>query len=74
MSEKRKKQTSGLEWKPKIKVEKVTIDNPFYSKAHQGIEANPVKIQAQMNIRESAVVTLAARKQINDVFRKIGCR
>ncbi|MBA5802155.1 hypothetical protein [Rhizobium changzhiense] len=66
MSEKRKKQTSGLEWQPKIKVEKVTVDNPFYSKAHQGIETNPVKIQAQMNIRESAIVTLAARKQINE--------
>ncbi|MBY3369355.1 hypothetical protein [Rhizobium laguerreae] len=66
MSEKRKKQTSGPEWQPKIKVEKVTVDNPFYSKAHQGIEANPLKIQAQMNIRESAIVTLAARKQINE--------
>ncbi|MGO6697605.1 hypothetical protein ACCS54_35875 [Rhizobium johnstonii] len=40
--------------------------HPFYSKAHQGIEASPVKIQAQMNIRESAIVTLAARKRIND--------
>ncbi|NEJ10329.1 hypothetical protein GR238_33720 [Rhizobium leguminosarum] len=66
MSEKRKKQKSGLEWQPKIKVEKVTIDNPFYSKAHQGVGANPVKIQVQMNIRESAIVTLAARKQINE--------
>ncbi|MBY3361254.1 hypothetical protein HFN97_26130 [Rhizobium laguerreae] len=66
MTAKRKKPTGELEWQPKIKVEKVTIDNPFYSKAHQGIEANPVKIQAQMNIRESAIVTLAARKQINE--------
>ncbi|WP_342587421.1 hypothetical protein [Rhizobium bangladeshense] len=55
-----------LAWQSKIKVETVTVDNPFYSRAHQGAGANPVKIKAQINIRESAIVTLAARKQINE--------
>ncbi|NDK52943.1 hypothetical protein GYH37_27145, partial [Rhizobium laguerreae] len=66
MTAKQKKPTGQLGWQPKIKLEKVTVDNPFYSKAHQGVDANPVKIQAQLNIRESAIVTLAARKQINE--------
>lgn len=61
-----KRPNGGMVWQPKIKVKTVTVDNPFYSKAHQGAGANPVKIKAQMNIRESAIVTLAARKQINE--------
>jgi hypothetical protein len=53
-------------WKPKEKLETAFVDNPYYSKVHDGETANPVKIKAKINIRESAIATLAARKHIND--------
>lgn len=61
----KKKPKNTLEWKPKEKVEKVYVDNPFYSRAHDGEGSNPIKIQAQVNIKESAIATLAARKHID---------
>lgn len=60
---KRKKVTV---WQPKEKMETVYVDNPFYSKAHDGDSSNPVKIKAQINIKESAIVTLKSRKHIDE--------
>lgn len=53
-------------WQPKEKMETVYVDNPLYSKAHEGASGNPVKIKAQLNIKESAIVTLAVRKHIDE--------
>jgi len=66
MAEKRKKKSDGLTWTPKAKLNKVYVDNPYYSRSHDGVGANPVKIEAQINIRESAIITLASRKHINE--------
>ncbi|MGQ3215772.1 hypothetical protein [Shinella sp.] len=63
--EKRKKKVV-LAWKPKQQLDKVYVDNPYYSKANDGESANPVKIRAERNIKESAIVTLAARKHIDE--------
>lgn len=60
---KRKKVTV---WQPKERLETVYVDNPLYSKAHEGASGNPVKIKAQINIKESAIVTLASRKHIDE--------
>jgi hypothetical protein len=53
-------------WQSKERLESVYVDNPYYSKAHDGEGANPIKIKASLNIRESAIVTLAARKHIDE--------
>lgn len=55
-----------LVWRPKTKLADVYVDNPYHSKAHDGEDTNPVKIKAQVNIKESAIATLAARKHINE--------
>ncbi len=60
---KKKKKIEG--WQEKAKLQAVYVDNPYYSSAHDGEGANPVKIKAVVNIRESAITTLAARKHID---------
>lgn len=62
----KKKKAAVTTWKPKEQVATVFVDNPFYSRAHDGEDANPIKIKAQINIRESAIATLAARKHIDE--------
>lgn len=61
-----KKKKTVTVWQPKAKLAVVYVDNPYHSKAHEGEETNPVKIKAQINIKESAIATLAARKHINE--------
>ncbi len=51
-------------WKPKIEVRNALVDNPYFSRAHDGEDANPLKIRAEINIRESAITTMAARGNI----------
>ncbi|WP_455271216.1 hypothetical protein [Rhizobium herbae] len=60
----RKKKPEG--WQPKEKVQSVYVDNPYYSKDHAGDGSNPVKIKASINIRESAIITLATRRHIDE--------
>ncbi len=43
----------------------VTVDNPFYSRAHAGTAGNPKKIDAVINIRQSAVIMLASRGRLD---------
>lgn len=61
-----KKKKTTLVWAPKMKLDKVYVDNPYFSRAHDGEGTNPVKIQAVRNIKESAIITLAARKHIDE--------
>ncbi|PDS80268.1 hypothetical protein [Rhizobium sp. L43] len=56
----------------------VSVENPFYSRAHAGDPTNPRKISAVVNIRESAITTMAARGRIDvaqvaaaDRFRRL---
>lgn len=60
----RKKKSEG--WQPKEKVQTVYVDNPYYSKDHAGEGSNPVKIKATINVKESAIITLATRKHIDE--------
>jgi len=60
----KKKKIDG--WQEKAKLQQVYVDNPYYSKSHDGEGSNPVKIKASVNIKESAITTLAARKLIDD--------
>jgi hypothetical protein len=62
----RRKPKEPANWEPKQKLEPVYVDNPYYSKAHDRDNSNPIKIKAQINVRESAIVTLAARKHIDE--------
>lgn len=39
----------------------VTVDDPNYSKAHDGAKANPRRSSAVMNLRESPIAMMAAR-------------
>lgn len=43
----------------------VVVDNPFYSRAHSGDSTNPRKINAVVNIQESAITMLASRNRID---------
>lgn len=56
-------------WQEKAKLQPVYVDNPYYSRAHDSDQSNPMKIKAQINIRESAITTLAARKLIDESQR-----
>ncbi len=61
-----RKKRQGTEFRPLgIKVETTTVENPNWSKDHDGAAANPRFIEARVNIKESAVGTLAARKLID---------
>lgn len=57
--------TKALAWQPKIETRKVVVDNPYFSRAHAGGHGNPVKIEALVNIRESAIGTMAAKGHIS---------
>ncbi|MBB5536831.1 hypothetical protein GGD55_003542 [Rhizobium giardinii] len=43
----------------------MTVENPFYSRAHAGDPTNPKHINAVVNIRESAITMLASRNKID---------
>jgi hypothetical protein len=43
----------------------VTVDNPYFSRAHAGAATNPRTIPAVVNIRESAITMLASRNRID---------
>ncbi|WP_318030068.1 hypothetical protein [Rhizobium ruizarguesonis] len=45
----------------KLKLRPVLVENPFHSRAHPADETNPRDVVAMMNVRESAVTTMAAR-------------
>jgi hypothetical protein len=45
----------------KARLRPTLVENPFYSRAHPADSTNPRTIPAMMNIRESAITTLAAR-------------
>jgi len=65
-SKKRKPKKAVEAWQPKQKIASVYVDNPYYSRSHDGEGANPIKIKAQVNVRESAIATLSSRKLINE--------
>lgn len=46
---------------PHAVIRPMEVENPHYSNAHEGSKGNPRKITAMVNIRESAVGTMAAR-------------
>jgi hypothetical protein len=60
MARKRKKQGH-----PKIAIATVTVDNPLWNRAHEGKTANLRYTQAAINVRESAVEWLYARKVLS---------
>ncbi|MEK1933075.1 MAG: hypothetical protein AAAC47_25515, partial [Pararhizobium sp.] len=43
----------------------VTVENPYFSRARAGDATNPRKINAVVNIRESAITMLASRNKID---------
>ncbi|MGO7508909.1 hypothetical protein ACC677_02595 [Rhizobium ruizarguesonis] len=45
----------------KLKLRPVLVENPFYSRAHPADATNPRDVVAMMNVRESAITTMAAR-------------
>ncbi len=62
----------------KIKLHPVEIANPYYSRDHAADATNPRTIPAMLNVRESAVTTMAARGHLDtaqvaaaDRFRKL---
>lgn len=66
MAKARKKKRQNDEFRPLgIRVETATVENPNWSRDHDGASANPRFIEARVNIKESAVGTLAARKLID---------
>ncbi|PON03858.1 hypothetical protein ATY29_29060 [Rhizobium hidalgonense] len=45
----------------KLKLRPVLVENPFHSRAHPSDTTNPRDVVAMMNVRESAITTMAAR-------------
>ncbi|MDK1385111.1 hypothetical protein QN224_06785 [Sinorhizobium sp. 8-89] len=50
---------------PSPKLRPTEVPNPYFSRAHPADAANPRTIPAMVNVRESAIVTLASRGQID---------
>jgi hypothetical protein len=62
----------------KTKLRPTLVDNPYHSRAHREDATNPRTIPAMVNLRESAIVTLAARRVLDatqvaaaDRFRRL---
>lgn len=51
-----------------------TIDNPYFSPDHRESRDNPRTIEAEINIRESSIATMLARKHIDEVQALAGNR
>lgn len=58
----RHKKTASLIGHRQAEVRRAEIDNPYFQKEHREGATNPRKIRADVNIRESAVETLYARR------------
>jgi hypothetical protein len=52
----------------------ITVDNPYFSRAHPISATNPERSNAVINIRESAITTLYARGKINDAQKEVADR
>jgi hypothetical protein len=67
---KQRRKPNEREGKPKMQshIELATayVDNPEWRPDRHGMKAFPRKITAMVNVRESAIATLAARRAIND--------
>ncbi|MER9596092.1 hypothetical protein [Mesorhizobium sp. M0244] len=50
---------------PQTRLRAVTVPNPNFARAHAADASNPPTVAAVVNIRESAVTTLAARGQLD---------
>lgn len=48
------------------------VDNPLYSRAHDGDNTNPRKIGAMLNVRESSIEYLYSRNMIDQAQRMAG--
>ena len=44
----------------------VDVDNPTYSREHDGAKGNPKRISAAMNLRESPIAMMAARGHLEE--------
>lgn len=74
---KKAKRTKPVEY-PHATIRPMAVENPLYSRQHEGARGNPKTITVMVNIRESAVGTLAARGLLEahqimaaDRFRKL---
>ncbi len=45
-------------------VQVIEIDNPHYSRAHEGSSGNPKTVSAALNLRESPIALMAAKKHL----------
>lgn len=45
----------------KLKLRPVLVENPYFSRAHPAHATNPRDVVAMINVRESAITTMAAR-------------
>ncbi|MER9965592.1 hypothetical protein [Mesorhizobium sp. M0060] len=50
---------------PQARLRAVSVPNPYFARAHPADASNPRTIPAAVNVRESAVTTLAARGQLD---------
>lgn len=74
MAKAKKKQTE----RANLDVRRVDIDNPYFQRGHREGATNPRRIRAEINVKESAVETLLARrflgpaqKRAADKFREL---
>lgn len=57
--------------RPHLEIVDRDIENPMWSRVHDGDKTNPRLIRGQVNIRESAIMELYARGALNDVQFKV---
>lgn len=58
----------------KIKTDKRLVDNPYFQRGHPEGTTNPEKVQAVVNVRESAVETLYSRGFLGKAQKKAADR
>lgn len=51
--------------RPHVALRPVTVENPYFSRAHSADKSNPATIPAVVNLRESAITLLAARGKLD---------
>ncbi|KRA42111.1 hypothetical protein [Devosia sp. Root635] len=64
----------SLKITPKLNIDVVEVDNPYFSADHAEGPSNLKRIKAVKNLRESAVETLYARGKLDDAQKKAADR
>lgn len=67
----RQKQATDKERsRPRKEIRSVKVKNPYHQREHKVSRTNPLEIEAQINVKESAIETLFDKGSINEAHKK----